>query len=189
MQVTTEIIAVGKYKDKFQSTGVMLNTGNGDFWVDIKGNLDWKQYKGNTYTFEINQNSKGYWGGTIAGNTQGMGGPGPGRQQPQQGNQAGYQPQQQQPPPPQQRPQQNNVQDDIRFAQALNRACEEFNHNKIEENCIDERTNIYYRILQTRVFPMKMTHGHQQEQQEPPPQEPQQPQYGSNQALDDSVPF
>ncbi len=115
---------------------------------------------------------------------------------PQQGNQVGYQPRQQSPPPyqqqappPQQKPQQSNIQDDIRFAQGLNRACEEFNHDKIKEEAIEERTNIYHRILQTRVFPMRMTHG-QAPQQEPPqqPAPPQQPQYGTSE-LDSEIPF
>lgn len=121
--------------------------------------------------------NKMYYSGFIQGQLQA------GQQQApqQQGNQAGYQPQQQRPP-------QNNVQDDIRFAQALNRACEEYNHGKIEETAIDERTNVYYRILQNRVFPMRMKHGHQQEQQQAPQQQPAS-NYGVAPELDDDLAF
>jgi hypothetical protein len=120
------------------------------------------------------------------------------QQQPQQQQGQGFQQQPQQQAPPQQRqaPQQDNRQDSIQFAQALNLAVSEYVNGKGEEASIDERTNIYYRVLKTRVFPMRMTHGHQQEQQQPPQQpapqdqQPQQP-YDPNAAFipTDDIPF
>ncbi len=164
MQYTAEIIAVGKYKEQFKSTGVLINTGSGDFWVDIQGQLDWKRYKGNKYTFDISQNDKGYWGGTIVGDT-----PAP-TQQPQQ-----------QAPPPQQRPPQQNIQDNIAFGQAYNLANADYVANKIEEGTIQARTRLHYNVLKTRQFPAQMC------EYTPPPQQapPQQSQEGYNQTAVD----
>jgi hypothetical protein len=176
--------------EKHQVT--LRGTLPGPEMTEQRGEFAISTFQGNSPQHGAYQGFSGFW------NSDAQVQPPQYSQAPQQGNQAGYQPQQQSPPPyqqqappPQQRPQQNNVQDDIRFAQALNRACEEYNHGKIEETGIEERTNIYYRILQTRVFPMRMGHG--QEQQQPPQQQqappPQQPQYGSDTVLDDNIPF
>ena len=103
--------------------------------------------------------------------------------------QQGYQQAQQQAPPTQQRPQQDTRQDSIQFAQALNLAVSEYVSDKIKINEIEETTNIFYRILKTRQFPMLMGHG--QEQQAPPQkQAPAQP-YDSNAGFDptDNIPF
>ncbi len=137
MQYTAEIIAVGKYKEQFKSTGVLINVGSGDFWVDIQGQLDWKRYKGNTYTFDISQNDKGYWGGVIVGDT-----PAP-TQQPQQGASQ-----------PAQRP--DNRQDDIRWAQAFNNALDDLRHGKIDLVGTKQCQEKYYNILKTRQWPAEM---------------------------------
>ena len=104
-------------------------------------------------------------------------------QQPQQQPQQGFYPPQQQ----QQRPPQNDVQDNIRFAQALNLASAEFVGGKIEENKIKERSRIYYHILKSRAFPLSMSND-TPPQQQPAPQ-PQQPSYGDSPELDSIIPF
>ena len=71
--------------------------------------------------------------------------------------QQGQQPAQQQgyTPPPQNAP--RDVQDEIRFAQALNLACQDVCHDKISEPGIHERVRTYYQILKTRQFPADMS--------------------------------
>lgn len=76
MQVTGEVKGVGKYKPKFTATGLLLDAGKGEFWADIQGNLDYKKYKGETVTVDIEKNPKGYWGGTLVSGGKSDGGGG-----------------------------------------------------------------------------------------------------------------
>jgi hypothetical protein len=64
-QITAKVKAVGKYKDKFNSTGLLLEW-NGETWVDVKGQLNWKDYKDKTLTLDVEQNNKGYWSGSLS---------------------------------------------------------------------------------------------------------------------------
>jgi len=178
----------------------IMDDNNEKHQVTLRGNLPGPEmieqradfaistFQGNSPQHGTYQGFSGFWNNTAQVQpAQYSQAPPQQNQQPfQQGGQANYPPQQQAPPQQQQKPPQNNVQDDIRFAQACNRASDEFNHGKIEENCIEERANIWYRILTTRTFPMCMGHG--QEQQQAPPQQ-QRPQYGSDPALDQDIPF
>jgi hypothetical protein len=136
MQVTTKIIAVGKHKPKFNQTGVLISKDGDDTWVDMPGNLSWKDYKDKTFTMNIAQNDKGYWHGTF------------------DGGQAPPQTTQQAPSQPAQRP--NDHQDDIRFAQALNLAEADHRHDKIDLCGMKARHDIYYQILKTRQWPAEM---------------------------------
>ncbi len=71
MKVTSMCKAVGKYKEQFKCTGLLLESVEGtETWVDIEGNLNYKDYKGKQVTVDIQRNSKGYWGGTFAGGQQ-----------------------------------------------------------------------------------------------------------------------
>lgn len=111
------------------------------------------------------------------------------QQPPQQGNQQppqNYPQPQQQPPPPQQRPPQDNVQDRIAFAQAYNRANDEYIADKIKEEQIKERTQTHYNVLKTRQFPAQMC-----EYTPPPQQEPQNQFDGNNElkGVTDNPPF
>lgn len=65
MQVT--VIGVGKYKEKFKQTGLLINDGATEFWCNFPGNLGWKQYKDKQINVDVAQNRDGYWEGTIAG--------------------------------------------------------------------------------------------------------------------------
>ena len=68
MKVTSMCKAVGKYKEQFRCTGLLLESVEGaETWVDIEGQLNYKDYKGKQVTVDIQRNSKGYWGGTFAG--------------------------------------------------------------------------------------------------------------------------
>lgn len=112
------------------------------------------------------------------------------QQPPQQGNQAGYQPQNQQvPPQPQQQPPQQNIQDNIAFGQAYNLANADHVADKIKQEQIKERTQTHYNVLKTRQFPALMS-----EYTPPPQQEPSQQSqedYDYNKAFNptDDIPF
>ncbi|KKM61561.1 hypothetical protein LCGC14_1530530 [marine sediment metagenome] len=67
MKVKAMCKGVGKYKSKFKVTGLLLDAGKGEFWADIKGELNYKDYKGNEVEVDIEKNPKGYWGGTLVG--------------------------------------------------------------------------------------------------------------------------
>ena len=85
--------------------------------------------------------------------------------------QQGYQPPSQQPPQ-----QQDSVQDRIAFAQAYNRACDEYNVGKVEQEQIQERTRIHYKVLTTRQVPFEMSlSGPQQPAPQAPPPQPDPP--------------
>lgn len=76
-------------------------------------------------------------------------------QQPPQPQPQAPQPQPQpQPPRPAQAP--NDVQDNIRFAQALNLSEADCRHDKIDLCRMEAQTNIYYNILKSRQFPANM---------------------------------
>jgi hypothetical protein len=134
-QITAKCKAVGKYKDKFNSTGLLLEW-NGDTWVDLPGQLNWKDYKEKTLTLEVQQNDKGYWSGNLANTFSG------GSQSPQNA--------------PQQ-PSNGDRDDHIQFAQALNLAVSEYVHGKIDQPHIHVKTKEYYEILKTRNFPAIMS--------------------------------
>jgi hypothetical protein len=91
------------------------------------------------------------------------------QQQPQQG-------QQQAPPPQQQAQPQDSVQDRIAFAQAYNRASDEYIAGKIEQEQIHERTKVHYKVLTTRQFPFEMSLSGPATQEQSPPQAPPQQQ-------------
>ncbi len=136
--------AVGKYKEKFRTTGLLLLVDGVERWVDIPGQLNWKQYKENNVgVTNMTQNDKGYWSGELEGASTGQG-------QPPQ-NSSSYT------PPSQERPPQRDVQDEIRFAQALNLACQDHCHDKIDECGKEARVKEYYEILKTREFPAYMS--------------------------------
>ena len=65
--ITGNVKAVGKYKDKFNSTGLLVQSANGEVWVDVPGQLNWKDYKDKNISISASQNDKGYWSGTISG--------------------------------------------------------------------------------------------------------------------------
>lgn len=137
MQITAKCKAVGKYKDKFNSTGVLLEW-NGETWVDLPGQLNWKDYKDKNLALDVEQNDKGYWSGTMTNTFASQSTPSAAQQAPQPINtdQRG---------------------DDIRFAQALNLAVSEYVHGKLSEPGIQDRTKGYYAILKTRIFPATMS--------------------------------
>jgi len=68
-QVKAMCKGVGKYKDKFNTTGLLLDAGKGEFWADIKGKLNYRDYKNKEVEVDITKNAKGYWGGTVVGQT------------------------------------------------------------------------------------------------------------------------
>ena len=74
MKMNALVKAVGKYKDKFKTTGLLLETPQGEFWADVPGNLDYKKYKGKSFDFDLEQNEKGYWRGKFVGGTPSGGG-------------------------------------------------------------------------------------------------------------------
>lgn len=59
--------AVGKYKEKFNQTGLLIDAGQGEFWANFPGALNWKDYKDKRIDVELTQDGKGYWSGTIGG--------------------------------------------------------------------------------------------------------------------------
>ncbi len=59
--------AVGKYKDKFNQTGLLLVVDGQDRWCDFPGQLGWKQYKDKIVDVDMSQNEKGYWHGAFVG--------------------------------------------------------------------------------------------------------------------------
>ncbi len=61
-----EVKAVGKYKDQFNQTGLLLDAGKGEFWANFPGSLAWKDYKGKRIDVNLTQDGKGYWSGTFA---------------------------------------------------------------------------------------------------------------------------
>ena len=66
MQISTKCKAVGKYKEQFKNTGLLLENVNGqEAWVDFPGQLSYKDYKGKLIVGEIEQNERGYWVGKF----------------------------------------------------------------------------------------------------------------------------
>jgi len=106
----------------------------------------------------------------------------------QGGNQGEQQPPQQNQQPQRQAPQQDNVQDRIAFAQAYNRACDEYNADKISEEQIQERTRMHYKVLTTRQFPLSMSLSGPQQDEQPQFQQPADQKAGYNPPVDD-IPF
>ena len=64
-EIKATVKALGKYKEKFNSTGFLLVKGGKEVWVDIPGQHDYKVYKGHEVTVKAQQNAKGYWSGTL----------------------------------------------------------------------------------------------------------------------------
>ena len=143
--------AVGKYKEQFKSTGLLLVVDGNEFWSDFPGQLSYKDWKEKTISVDIAQNAKGYWSGKIAGQESSS----PFGSKPDTGTafdapKSSYV----QDPPSQER---RDVQDEIRFAQALNLACHDHCHDKIDECGKEARVEEYYEILKTRQFPPYMS--------------------------------
>ncbi len=67
MRAKLMCIGVGKYKEKYKSTGLLLDGGKGEFWADIQGNLNWKDYKDKEVEVDIKKDNKGYWKGSLVG--------------------------------------------------------------------------------------------------------------------------
>ncbi len=76
--------AVGKYKDKFNQTGLLLVVDGQDRWCDFPGQLNWKDYKDKVVDVDMSQNEKGYWHGAFMG--QALQGQTPNYQPPDQGH-------------------------------------------------------------------------------------------------------
>ncbi len=67
MQAELMCKGVGKYKPKFDSTGLLFASSKGEFWADIKGDINYKDYKGKMVKIDIEKDDKGYWHGEIIG--------------------------------------------------------------------------------------------------------------------------
>ncbi len=74
MKTRAMVKGVGKFKAKFNQTGFLLDAGKGEFWANMPGNLSYKDYKDKEFTFDLAQDDKGYWSGTIEGGGAATGG-------------------------------------------------------------------------------------------------------------------
>ncbi len=71
MKITSICKAVGKYKEQYNQTGLLLADVEGaETWVSIEGQLNYQDYKNKQVTVDIRQNTKGYWDGTLVGGQQ-----------------------------------------------------------------------------------------------------------------------
>ncbi len=72
MQIKAQVVAVGKYKPKYKTTGLLLDSINGqETWANLPGELNYRDYKDKDVMVDITQNEKGYWSGVFVGNAQG----------------------------------------------------------------------------------------------------------------------
>lgn len=159
--------AVGKYKEQFKSTGLLLVVNGNEFWSDFPGQLNYKEWKEKDISINITQNEKGYWSGMIVGQQDaGPSGAGPGSSSgptdvPRPSNSAGpchtTETHHEQEPFSQEKKPARDIQDEIRFAQSLNLACQDKCHEMIDDCGIHARVMVYYQILKTRQFPANMS--------------------------------
>ena len=71
MKITSMCKAVGKYKEQYKQTGLLLESIEGvETWVNIEGQLNYQDYKNKEVTVDIQRNSKGYWAGKLVGSQQ-----------------------------------------------------------------------------------------------------------------------
>ena len=57
MQIKARVVAVGKYKPKYKTTGLLLDSINGqETWADLPGELNYKNYKDKDVIVEVSQN-------------------------------------------------------------------------------------------------------------------------------------